>query len=159
MKLEGEESVKWIRIFQILYSFSDSTNTSKMDVFTVTVCGSVFYSHLASIHGNGAYSMDVSVDKIIHYCLCSWVCCCHNAPHWSTLLPLSDALPLDFLSSEFFLPCLFIVNVSQSAMPDGCSPSWHTPTGSAHPFVQFQSPLRSEDPQLWLWFSSWHQCV
>lgn len=49
-----------------------------MDVFTVTVCGSVFYSHLASIHGNGAYSMDVSVDKIIHYCLCSWVCCCHT---------------------------------------------------------------------------------
>lgn len=146
-----------ISIFQILHSFSNSTNTPKMVVFTVIVSS---YSHLSSIHGNLASlfhrycrGQTHHISFAVHALRGAAATTLHTGKHFfpSRILFHWSFSPVSSSSSAYSLSRMFPRTQCRAA----CSPSWHTLTGSAHPFLWFQSPLQWENPQLWLWFSSW----
>jgi len=104
-------------------AFSSSTNTPKVVVFTVTVYDSVFlFSFVLDPWQPGfyLYPTDVAVDKIITspllFMLTEVLPPQHSTPVNTS--STSGSSSMEFLSSEFFLLCLYLVaDVPQSTMP------------------------------------------
>ena len=89
----------------------------------------------------------------VHAHRCAPATALHTDKHFFHIrIPL-----LGFLSSEFFLLYYLLLMFPRVQLWTVCSPSWCTLTGSTNPFMWFQSPLQSENLQLWLSFSFWDQ--